>query len=297
MMIVGGSGSRHLAVKLSRLMRIDLLDVEVRKFPDGEIYVNFLGDIEGEEVILVQSIAKQPNDLLIEFIFEAKTLRDLGAERVIGVIPYIPYARQDTRFKPGEALSIRIVAEMIEWSGINELYTIDTHLHRLKGLEELFSINVHNLTCMRELARYVIKNFKLNEPIAIAPDEEAKQWVRVFSEEINCPYAVLEKRRISDEEVELSIKDIEVVDRDVIIVDDIISTGGTMAEAVRSMKKLNARKVYAVCAHPILVGDALYRILKAGAEAVIGTDTIESPISYVSVAPLIASAILKRERG
>ena len=293
MIVVGGSGSRHLAVKLSRIMNVDLIDVEVRKFPDGELYINFLGDVKDQDVVLVQSIARRPNELLLEFIFEAKTLKDLGAKRIIGVVPYIPYARQDTRFKPGEALSIKIVAELIEWSGIAELYTIDTHLHRLRSLEELFNIKVHNLTCMRELAKYMFKNFKLSNPLAIAPDEEAEQWVKIFSEEFQCEYAVLEKRRISDEEVELSVGEIRVSGRDVIIVDDIISTGGTMAEAVKNMKRLGADKVYAVCAHPILVGDALYRILRAGAEAVIGTDTVDSPVSYVSVAPLIANALLK----
>ena len=238
--------------------------------------------------------SRKPNDLLIELLFEIETLKDLGARRVIGIIPYFAYARQDSRFNPGEAVSFEIVTRMLERAGLDEVYTIDLHLHRVEDISKIFRIPAYNLTAVRELVKFIDKHYKLEKPIIIGPDEEAEQWAKVAAETLGVDYDVLEKKRLSAEEVVIEARTANVKDKDVIIVDDIISTGGTMAEAIKALKRLGARNVIAACTHAILAGDALYKVLRAGALDVIATDTVPSPISYVSVAPIIARALKEK---
>lgn len=292
--IFGGSGGRVLAVKIAKLTGFELGEVVVKSFPDGETYIRFMNDVEGRDVILVNSIHHKPNDILVELLFEIETLKDLGAKRVIGVIPYFAYARQDTRFNPGEVVSFEIVARMLERAGLDEIYTVDLHLHRVRDISEIFKIPAYNLTAVRDLVRYVSKHYKLEKPLIIGPDEEAEQWAKIAAETLGVDYDVLEKKRISAEEVVIEARTVNVRGRDVIIVDDIISTGGTMAEAVKALKSLGARSIIATCTHALLVGEALYRILRAGAVDIVASDTIPSPVSYVSVAPIIANALMRK---
>ncbi len=289
--IFGGSGGRHLVVKVARLTGFELGELTVKTFPDGETYVRFLNDVEGKDVIIINSIYHKPNDILMELLLEIETLKDLGAQKVIGVIPYFAYARQDSRFNPGEAVSFEIVTRLLERAGLDEVYTIDLHLHRVEDISKMFKIPAYNLTAVRDLVKFISKHYRLESPIIIGPDEEAEQWAKVAADTLGVEYDVLEKKRISAEEVIIEARTTNVKGRDVIIVDDIISTGGTMVEAIKALKRLGARNIIVACTHAILAGDALYKVLKAGALDVIATDTIPSPISYVSVAPIIAEAL------
>lgn len=135
--IIGCSGGIHIARDIARSLKVPYTSVETRFFPDGEIYVRLPGDIKEENVVVVQSMARKPNDLLIEFIFVLETLKDMGVNGIIGVIPYFPYARQDERFKPGEAISLNIVSKLLEDLGLKLIITVDMHLHR-KNLKSLF---------------------------------------------------------------------------------------------------------------------------------------------------------------
>lgn len=290
--IFGSSSSEALAIKVAHLTGFELGKVLVKTFPDGETYVRFLNDVKDRDVILINSMYRRPNDLLIEFYFSVKTLKELGANKVIAVIPYFPYARQDSRFNPGEAVSLFIVVDIIEKLGVNHLYTIDMHLHRAGDITKLFkNVKAHNLTAIIELMKYITKNFRLQKPIVIGPDEESEQWAKIAAQFLNTEYDILEKKRVSAEEVIIEVREVNVKNRDVIIVDDIVSTGGTMVEAVKALKKLGVRNVVTACTHPILVGNAYARILSAGALELIGTDTVPSPVSYVTVAPVIAKAL------
>ncbi|RLE66936.1 MAG: ribose-phosphate diphosphokinase [Thermoprotei archaeon] len=292
MKVLAGSGSRVLGLKVARLLNAEMVDVQVRRFPDGEIYVRLLGEVEGEDVVLVQSMGKNPNELLVEFLLLADTLKDLKARKVIAVVPYFPYARQDARFKPGEAFSLKTVVKLVEDVGIDAMITVDMHLHRIESPSKIFNIPAFNLTAMPLLAEYALKTLNLEEPIVVGPDEEAEQWAKTAAESIGSGYLVLSKVRLDDYKVEISSPQLNrVKGRNVLIVDDIISTGGTMSKAVKQVSEAGAKRIVAACTHPLLVGDSVYNILKAGAECVIGSDTVQSHVSYVSVAPIIANKL------
>ncbi|MCD6510803.1 MAG: ribose-phosphate diphosphokinase [Thermoprotei archaeon] len=291
--ILGGSSSQPLAYRIAKGLRTEYIRIETRKFPDGEKYARIHGNVEGKSIVLVQSMYHRPDEYLMEYFLIVDTLKDLGAKKVIGVIPYFAYARQDHRFNPGEILSLKTVFKLIKDVGTDELYVIDMHRHRM-GDELMKSIGLptHNLTAMRLLGRYALDRFRLEDPVVLGPDEEAEQWARIAAEEIGAEYVCLVKRRISDREVETRPRrELDLRGKDVLIVDDIVSTGGTMVNAVTIALKQGAKRVIAACTHPILVENALVKVLEAGAEALIGTDTVPSPISYVSVAPVIIDAL------
>ncbi|RLF20190.1 MAG: ribose-phosphate diphosphokinase [Thermoprotei archaeon] len=294
--VLGGSSAKPLAFKIAKDLGVEFINVETRKFPDGEKYVRILGDVEGKNVVVVQSMYHRPDEYLLEYFLMVDALKDLGAKKVIGVIPYFAYARQDQRFKPGEAISLKTVSKLIEKAGTDELYVIDIHRHRVEEAEfsRLVNIPVYYLTAMPELAKYAVEHFNLDNPVVIGPDAEAKFWAKIAAETIGAEYDYLEKQRISDREVVIKPKKLNVKGREVLIVDDIVSTGGTMVRAIEVIKREGAKRIITACTHPVLVEDALTKILMAGAEALIGTDTIPSPVSVVSVAPIIARNIREK---
>ncbi|KPV64796.1 MAG: Ribose-phosphate pyrophosphokinase [Candidatus Bathyarchaeota archaeon BA1] len=296
MLIMGGSASSLLAMKVAHELGKNVSKLEVKRFPDGEKYLRVLDDVNGRDVVVIQSMYHKPDEYLFEYLLLADALRDLGANRVIAVIPYLAYARQDERFIPGEAISFQTVSRLIESVGTNEIYTIDTHLHRVLDISKTFKITAHNLSAIPTLTNYIKENFTLNKPMVIGPDEEAEQWAKIAAKGLNTEYDVLEKRRLGPDRVEVKPRRLEIKDRDVVIIDDIISTGGTVLETIRVARKEGARKIIAACTHPVLVDNALEKIYEEGADAVIGSDTIPSPISFVSVALIIAKALTKEEK-
>lgn len=295
MKIVGGSASLYLARKVSLLgSSLDFIPVETRFFPDGELYVRVHGDVSGERVVLIQSMYRTPNAHLVEFIFLYRTLLDLGASSIISFIPYLPYARQDARFKPGEAISFEILLEVFESMGIDRIRVFDLHLHRAGDLERLGRrIKVENLTTMYQIAEYLDEFFRLGEnTIVVGPDEESYQWASKVAEKLGFEFFVLEKTRLGPEYVEINMATEEDVrGKLVILVDDIISTGSTIASSARLLWSKGARDIIVACAHPVLAGSALFKIYNAGIRHLVSTDTIPSPVSFISVAPAIFDVI------
>lgn len=289
--IIGGSSSQALAERVARELGQSATKVDVRRFPDGEKYLRVLEDVKGQSAVIIQSMHPAPDEHLLEYFLLVDMLKDLGANKIIAFIPYFAYARQDTRFNPGEAVSFKTVTKLIEKTGTDELYTFDMHLHRVRDISEVFEIPAHNLSAFPLLADHIQRNIRLRNAIVIAPDEEAEQWARVCAQELKADYDVLKKRRVGDERVEIRPGAMNLTGRDVVMVDDIISTGGTIAEATRAALQLGANKVVIACTHPILAGNALAKIYAAGAETVIGTDTVPSAVSVVSVAPVIADQL------
>jgi len=165
------------------------------------------------------------------------------------------------------------------------------HLHRYSSVEEVFRIPAVNVSAMPLLAEYASRAYNFSEPVVIGPDEESRQWAEKAAAAIGCECDVLEKRRVSAEVVEMVPREVSVRGRDVLIVDDIISTGGTMAEAVKMVLRQGARRVVCACTHAILAGNALERVFQAGAHDLIATDTVPSPVSAVSVAELLAKTL------
>lgn len=293
MKIIGGSVSDALATKVARELGVKSVKLEIKRFPDGEKYLRVLEDVKGEDAIVIQSINRTPDELLFEYLLLVDTLRDLGAKRIVSFIPYFAYARQDERFNPGEALSFKTVSKLIESVGTDEIYTIDMHQHRALKSSDVFKIPCHNLSAIPLLADYVEKAGNLKRPLIIGPDAEAEQWARLAAEKLHTDYDVFEKKRLGSESVQIRPRKADAKNRDVLIVDDIISTGGTIVEALKILFSQGATKIDVACTHPILVGGALAKIYETGAQNVVGTDTVASPVSYVSVAPLIAQQIRK----
>ena len=291
MIVVGGPTSEALAFKVANELGVTAGKLEVRRFPDGEKYLRVLCDVQGQTVAVIQSIHHTPDELLFEYLLLADTVKDLGARKVIAFIPYFAYARQDERFKPGEALSFKTVSKLIESVGTDEIYTIDMHQHRVLKSSEIFGIPSHNLSAMPLLADHVKKLGKFQNPLVIGPDAEAEQWAKLAAERLHSDYDVFEKKRLGDAKVEIRPRRSEARGRDVLIVDDIISTGGTIVEAVKILLGQGAKRILVACTHPILAPGALEKIRETGVEDVIGTDTVPSPISVVTVAPLIAEQV------
>lgn len=293
MIIAGLSGGKHLVDSLVTKLRAERVDVISRFFPDGEIYVKFEKEDLKDDLILLQSMYDNPNSKLIEYFLAAKTAKELGAKRIIGVIPYMAYARQDRRFKPGEAISIKIIADLIKKVGTDYIVTIDMHLHRLRGseLHDIFGVPVENLTAMPLLARAL--GDKIKECIVVGPDDEALEFAKAAASEFNLPYTNLSKKRISDREVEivLSDKSIDVKDKDVLIVDDIVSTGGTIVKAVEILRSLGVKDIYVGISHALLAPGALDRINRARINDFYATNTVKNPLARVDVSELLYNAI------
>lgn len=291
--MIGGSSSENLANNVASQLGLTAGKIEIRRFPDGEKYLRVLDDVKDQHIIVIQSMHHTPDDLLFEYLLLVDALKDLGAKRVTSFIPYFAYARQDERFKPGEALSFKTVSKLIESVGTDEIFTIDMHQHRVLRSTEIFRIPSRNLSAMPLLAEYVKKEGKLRNPLVIGPDMEAEQWAKLAAETLQTDYDVFEKKRFAADKVEVRPRRANAKGRDVLIVDDIISTGGTIIEAVKILFSQGVTRIEVACTHPILAIDSLNRIREAGVVNVIGTDTVPSPISYVSVAPLIAEEVKK----
>jgi ribose-phosphate pyrophosphokinase len=216
--------------------------------------------------------------------------KDLGATRVIAVVPYLAYARQDKRFLPGEAISIETFIKLIEASGTDRFLTINIHE---EGVLKKFSIPVENISAITLLAKH-FKKKGLAGAFSLAPDKGALELAKEADKVLDggCGWLQKERDRLTGE-IRVEEKRFKIEGREVIVFDDIISTGGTIAAAVKMLKTQGARRVYAACVHPLLVGEAQRKIMQAGAEEIVGTDCVPSSVSVVSVAPLIAETLAK----
>ncbi|MBW9222503.1 ribose-phosphate diphosphokinase [Methanothermococcus sp. SCGC AD-155-C09] len=288
MIIVPGRNSQELAHKVSKLTNYKLLRTEFKRFPDGELYIRIHDNdtIKNEDVVFIQTQNNQ-NDSIVEGILISDILREEGARSITLVAPYLAYARQDKKFNPGEPISIRGLARIYSQL-FDRIITINPHeIH----IESFFKVPFIYGSAVDKLASYV--KDKLDNPIVLSPDKGAINLAKVASEVIGCEYDYLEKVRISPSEIKVAPKNLDVKDKGVLIVDDIISTGGTVATAIKMLKEQGANRVIASCVHPILIGDALNRLYVGGADEVIGTDTFPSPVSKISVDDVIVE-LLKR---
>ncbi|MFH1642810.1 MAG: ribose-phosphate diphosphokinase [Nanoarchaeota archaeon] len=288
MIIIGCSHGLHIAEKIASKLKKPYSPLEVTHFPDSEIKLRFKINVKNKKVILVQSFYKNVNDCLIEALFAAETAKDMGAKKVILVAPYFPYLRQDKRFSPGECISLRTVAKNID-DDFSEVYIIDPHLHREKTLSHIFKIRSNKLTANPLIINY-IKN-KIKKPLIIGPDWESYKWAQKIAEEIGCDFAIMEKKRYSARNVKVKLnKKINISDRNLVFIDDMISTGHTLLEAIKAMKKIGAKKVICFAVHGIFVENALSKLKKAGA-TVITTNTIPNSVGKIDVTELISKKL------
>ncbi|MEM2027915.1 MAG: ribose-phosphate pyrophosphokinase [Candidatus Bathyarchaeia archaeon] len=290
MKIVGGPSSLGLARKISESLNVPLANVKTKRFPDGEFYFKFEENISGENLLIIQSLCPPQDMHLMELFLILHTARDLGAETIKVFAPYLAYSRQDERFLEGECLSASMVAEIIERLGADALYTIDVHN---ENVLKMYGIPVYNLTASGELAKYFAKK-DLKDPIVVAPDDEdlAKRRAKYAAKLLNAEWDALEKRRDRHTgEIVTVSKDLRVSGRDAIVIDDIISTGKTAANAVKILKEQGARRVFVGASHVLLLKDSIKTIMERGAEEVVGTDSIENEYAKVSVAPTFIKAL------
>jgi len=294
MKIIPGPSSTELGRKIAEILRVETVSVAHKKFPDGESYIRLESEVAGEEVAIVQSTGPPQDTNLIQLFILADAAKDLGAKRVIAVVPYLAYARQDKRFLPGEAISIQTIGKLLKASGIDELITVN--IHQEKVLEK-FEIPAKNLSAAGLLASY-FKSKGLESAFASAPDEGRTEFVMEASKVLGGGYGWLHKERdLYTGEIRTEERTLDVSGKDVIIFDDIISTGGTMANAVKIFKEQGARRVFAACVHPLMIGNAKEKILQNGAEEIVGTDSVPSNVTVVSLAPLIAEELARRIKG
>lgn len=280
MRIVSGPASQSLSSLVASLLGCDLIMTETKVFPDGEVYVRVESETKGEKVVIIQST---PTNADIVYLLQMMDACG-DAEKLTVVIPYFGYARQDRKFQQGEAISARAIAKAIEADAV---YTINLHN---ESVLKFFSCKAKNLDAAPLIGEF-LKKMKLHRPLIIAPDDGAASLAKNAA--LGSDWDVLEKKRVTSYKVEISTKKMDAADRDVVIIDDIISTGGTIAEAARLLKGWKVRDIYVACVHPVLAADSTIKLSSAGVKKLIATDTIEKDVSVVSVAPLIARALKK----
>ncbi|MFQ5910655.1 MAG: ribose-phosphate diphosphokinase [Thermoplasmata archaeon] len=280
MKIIGGSASSDLAGRLAGELNANLVATEVKRFPDDEAYVRVVDDITGEDVVLVQSA--YPDRNIVELFLWQDALADLSVKSLRVIIPYLGYARQDKAFLKGEAVSIRALANLIQ-TGASEMYTVDAHS---KGASRYFDVRWNELSAAPALAGHLKS---LNIDSVLAPDKGALEHAKRVADLLNCESDYLEKKRIDSHTVEVSPKSLDAGGKVVAIVDDIISTGGTIVKATEQLREHGAKTVIAGCTHGLFVADALEKLKVC--DEVFSTDTLMSPVSKVTVAGVIAEAL------
>jgi ribose-phosphate pyrophosphokinase len=279
-----------LGQKVAEALNARIVSVNLKSFPDGEYCLRFDGDLGGEEVVVVQSTGPPQDTNIMRLLLMLDAAKDLGAEKVTAVVPYLAFARQDKRFLPGEVVSAETVVKLIEACGTDQFITVNIHAENTLNR---FSVPTENLSAITLLAEH-FKNRGLDGAFSLSPDKGAiglaEEADRVLGG--GCGWLRKERDRYTGE-IQVEEKSLNVKGRDVIVFDDIISTGGTIARAVKMLKTQGARRVYAACVHPLLIGEAKQKILQNGAEEIVGTDSIPSSVKTVSLAPLIAEALAR----
>lgn len=287
-MIVSCTHGRHLGYAIAKKLRAQHSFLATDMFPDDELNIRFNANLKNKTVILVQSFYKNISDCIVEVIFAAKTARELGAKKIILAAPYFPYMRQDKRFHKGEAVSQHIIAGLID-KYFDAVYLMDPHLHRKNKLESIFKIKSRKLTANTLIADYIKKHIK--NPVIIGPDEESYKWAKNVAEILGVESRIMKKKRYSPYHVEVKLnKKIDLKNKTIVIVDDIVSTGHTILETTNKLRKLGAKKIYCICVHGIFANNALAKLRKAGIK-VISTNTIPSKVAKIDVSKIIARSL------
>jgi ribose-phosphate pyrophosphokinase len=285
-LIAPGPASKDLAISIAKNLGADTVDIDAKLFPDGESYFRITSDVRNKRVAIVQSTYPPTDRYILQLLFLSHKLSEDGAE-VHAIIPYLAYARQHRAFLQGEIISLGVFSHLLRSVGVKRVVTVD--IHNVEGLG-LFSMPAYSVSAIPLIAEYLSKNYRLNEAIAISPDFGGSVRVEAFARILKINHLVLPKERDKITGEVLLKENIEQFqNKDIILVDDIISSGKTMELAARKLKDHGAERVFATCTHPLLAGDAFDRIKSAGVEEVIGTNTIPSPISKIDVAPILAS--------
>lgn len=280
-------GNGAFAAKLARQPGFESGVLTVRRFPDGERHVRLGSEVTGRHVDIVCTL-NEADEHFLPLAFAADALRDLGAISVNLVAPYLGYMRQDARFRVGEAVTSRTFARLLS-QVVDSLLTVDPHLHRISSLAEIYSIPARAVSAAPEIAAWIRR--EAPDALVIGPDAESEQWARQIAEPSGVPYVVMQKVRSGDRDVHVDVPDLTPYrGRRPVLVDDIASSGRTLAAAAHAIAKQGMGRPDCVVVHAIFAGDALDHV-RPVVSRLISTDSIEHPTNAISLAPLIGRAL------
>jgi ribose-phosphate pyrophosphokinase len=296
-----GNASPNLAQDICQYLEMPLGAVEVFEFSNENIFVQFKENIRARDVFIVQTMTSPVNTRLMELFIMIDAARRASAGRITAVVPYYPYSRSDKKDQPRVPITARLIANFLETAGADRLLTIDLHAGQIQGF---FNIPVDELTALYILSAHV-KEMHIPDLTVVATDVGGAKGARRMADRLDCPLAVVEKRRLGNEEAVEALTIIgDVKGRAVLIVDDEILTAGTLVATERVVREHGATEVYAVATHPILSGEAVARIKKSAIKELVVTDTIPLPpekmlpnMRVLSVAPMLGEAIRRIHTG
>jgi len=288
MKILTGTSNPRLSKEISKRLKLKLINTNIKRFADGEIYIEINENIRGNSVFVIQSTSTPANDNIMELLLCIDALRRSSAKNITAVIPYFGYARQDRKVAPRTSISAKVVSNLITNAGASRIVTVDLHAGQ-----------IDNLFTTPMFARYIKKKFKTKNLVCVSPDVGGVQRTRGLATKIKADLAIIDKRRPEPGKSKVMNIIGEVKGKNCIIIDDIIDSGGTIINAVEALKKAGAIDVYVFITHAVLSGEAAEKIQKSKIKKLIITDTIDnslkvknnSKIEVISIAPLMAEAI------
>ena len=296
MKILTGNSNKHLSQKISKFLKNRLVNSNIRKFADGEIYIEINENIRGNSIFLIQSVSSPANDNLMELLLSIDALKRSSAKNITAVIPYFGYARQDRKVVPRTSISAKLVSNLIAKAGADRVVTVDLHSGQIQGF---FDIPVDNLFATPIFARHIKKKLKKNNIICVAPDVGGTARARALGKLLNVDLAIVDKRRPAPGKSEVMNVIGNVKNKTCILVDDIIDSGGTIVNAASKLKKRGAKDVHVYVTHGVLSGNAVEKIKKSSIKNLVVTDTIDNSmkvkkaknIEVLTISNLVGEAI------
>jgi ribose-phosphate pyrophosphokinase len=296
MKILSGTSNLKLSKNIAKNLKLKLINTNIRRFADGEIYIEINENIRGNTIFIIQSISSPANDNLMELLLCIDALKRSSAKNITVVIPYFGYARQDRKVVPRTSISAKLVSNLITKAGADRIVTVDLHAGQIQGF---FDIPVDNLFSTPIFARHVKKNIKSKNIICVAPDVGGTERARALGKMLDAGLAIVDKRRPAPGKSQVMNVIGNVKDKTCIIVDDIIDSGGTIVNASKALKDRGAKEVFVYITHGVLSGEAVKKIKNSSIKKLVITDTIDNSgktnkinnIEVLSIANLMGEAI------
>jgi len=278
--------NRQHAEPLAKQLNITHHPINIHRFPDDESLVTLPGQSD-EHIILFCSL-EHPNNKLIELLFCSQTLRARGTKRLSLIAPYLCYMRQDTANQPGEAISQRIIGQLLA-EQFDDVITVDPHLHRINDLHQVIPLK-HVLTLTAAPLIHDFLKEQLTDAILLGPDQESLQWVQQIAQE-RFDFAIASKIRHGDQAVEITLPHNDFSTRPVVIIDDVVSTGFTLSQTVQQLRDTGASQINVMVTHPLFCDNAESRVLQSGVNAIWSTDSISHSSNVISLTELLSNAV------
>ena len=296
MKILSGTSNLKLSKDISKNLKLKLINTNIRRFADGEIYIEINENIRGNSIFLIQSVSSPANDNLMELLLSIDALKRSSAKNITAVIPYFGYARQDRKVVPRTSISAKLVSNLIAKAGADRVVTVDLHSGQIQGF---FDIPVDNLFATPIFARHIKKKLKKNNIICVAPDVGGTARARALGKLLDVDLAIVDKRRPAPGKSEVMNVIGNVKNKICILVDDIIDSGGTIVNAASELKKRGAKDVHVYVTHGVLSGNAVEKIKKSSIKNLVVTDTIDNSmkvkkaknIEVLTISNLVGEAI------